>query len=131
MLEIKKIINEKCKNITSKQTRDVISYLFISFFFLTNELPFPFRQQNERCNYSQCSGGYTKCGVCQGRGHNTNNKITSTCSSCKGQGRHLCNSCKGTQKKYPNGPSLPSVPRARQMESIPTFGYMPDYSSQI
>lgn len=89
------------------------------------------RQQNERCNYSTCSGGYSKCGVCQGRGHNTNNNNTSTCSSCKGQGRLLCNMCKGTQKRYPNGPSLPSVPRTRNLEPIPTFGPMPNYRSQI
>eukprot|EP01124_Arcella_intermedia_P033172 TRINITY_DN7876_c0_g2_i2.p1 TRINITY_DN7876_c0_g2~~TRINITY_DN7876_c0_g2_i2.p1 ORF type:complete len:2631 (-),score=708.58 TRINITY_DN7876_c0_g2_i2:12-7805(-) len=42
---------------------------------------------NEKCNYSQCNGGYSKCGVCAGRGHNTNNNHTSTCSSCKGNGK--------------------------------------------
>merc|ERR1711862_360981 len=89
------------------------------------------KKQNERCNYSQCNAGYSKCGVCQGRGHNTNNKITSTCSSCKGQGRRPCNNCKGTQKRYPNGVSLPSVPRSRNLEPIPTFGSMPNYRNQI
>ena len=90
-----------------------------------------FRKQNETCNYSQCNGGYTKCGVCQGRGHNTNNNNTSTCSSCKGQGRRTCNQCNGTNKRYPNGPPMPSVPSARSLESIPTFGAMPNYANQI
>jgi len=89
------------------------------------------RKKNERCNYSQCNGGYLKCGVCQGRGHNTNNKITSTCSSCSGDGKRTCYHCNGTKMKYPNGPDMPSSPCPRSHVSIPTFGPIPNYRSQI
>jgi len=89
------------------------------------------RSVNERCNYSQCQSGYNKCGVCAGRGHNTNNNNTSSCSSCGGQGRRPCSHCDGTQKKYPNGLSTPSVPSASPMEPLPTFGPLPNYRHQI
>jgi len=89
------------------------------------------RNVNERCNYSQCQAGYNKCGVCAGRGHNTNNGNTRSCTSCGGQGRRPCSHCNGTQKKYPSGCSMPSVPSARSMETIPTFGPLPNYRNQI
>jgi len=89
------------------------------------------KKSNERCNYSQCSGGKTKCGVCAGRGHNTNNKNVSTCSSCSGQGHRTCNQCDGTMKKYPNGPSLPNQPRDRSLDPMPHFGSLPDYYNQL
>merc|ERR1712137_107447 len=89
------------------------------------------RNVNERCNYSQCQAGYNKCGVCAGRGHSTNNGNTRSCTSCGGQGRRPCSHCNGTQKKYPSGLSMPSVPSARSMETIPTFGPLPNYRHQI
>lgn len=89
------------------------------------------KEMNERCNYSQCQSGYNKCGVCSGRGHNTNNNHTTECSSCKGQGKRPCQSCDGTMKKHPRGVSQPSQPRFRDQISMPTFGSMPDYESMI
>ena len=87
---------------------------------------------NQTCIYSQCGSfgapkGRNKCGRCNGRGHNTNNKITRTCSSCKGLGHRPCQTCRGTNKRYPNGPSQPSVPRARSKSSLPVFGSMPTF----
>src|SRR3990167_3055540 len=89
------------------------------------------RQIKEKCNYSQCNKGSLKCGVCNGRGHNTNNKHTSKCSSCDGQGKRECYHCKGTSLKYPDGPRMPSVPNPRSPVSIPTFGPIPNYHNQI
>jgi hypothetical protein len=89
------------------------------------------KEMNEKCNYSQCQHGYNKCGVCNGRGHNTNNNHTSSCSSCSGQGKRPCQSCNGTMKKHPNGVSQPSQPHFRDQVSIPSFGSMPNYEAMI
>ena len=85
---------------------------------------------NEKCNYSQCTQGYSKCGVCNGRGHNTNNNHTSECSSCRGAGKRPCNNCNGTMKRH-QSVNLPSAPNARSLEPIPTFGSLPNYRDQI
>jgi len=85
----------------------------------------------ERCNYSQCSGGQTKCGVCNGRGNNTNNNHVSTCSSCSGRGRNPCNNCEGTMLKYPKGCDQPREPRFKDPKEIPSFGPMPNYEDMI
>lgn len=89
------------------------------------------KEINEKCNYSQCNRGYSKCGVCQGRGNNTNNGHTSKCTSCSGQGKNPCSHCNGSMKKHPNGLSQPSQPRMRDPVSIPSFGSMPNYESMI
>jgi len=84
----------------------------------------------ERC-YS-CSGKRTKkCGICNGRGWNENNKKVSNCSSCHGKGELQCSNCDGTGLKHSRGVNQPRMPNPPVDERLPVFGSMPDFRSRV